>query len=65
MSDVSEESVRSEVRAWLAANWTPDLGLVEWRNKLIDSMRRRGRRGGSLRKTKRRQTTEGRKTQRE
>jgi alkylation response protein AidB-like acyl-CoA dehydrogenase len=37
MSDVSEESVRAEVRAWLQANWNPDLGLVEWRNKLIDS----------------------------
>src|SRR5947207_310319 len=37
MSDLTEESVRSEVRAWLEANWTPDLGLVEWRNKLIDS----------------------------
>src|SRR5258708_8485628 len=37
MPDVSEESVRAEVRAWLQANWNPDLGLVEWRNKLIDS----------------------------
>ena len=37
MSDVSEESVRAEVRAWLEANWNPELGLVEWRNKLIDS----------------------------
>ena len=24
-------------RAWLEANWNPDLGLVEWRNKLFDS----------------------------
>jgi len=37
MSDVSEESVRAEVRAWLEANWNVELGLVEWRNKLIDS----------------------------
>ena len=25
------------MRAWLEANWSPDHGLVEWRNKLIDS----------------------------
>ena len=37
MSELSEESVRSEVRAWLEANWNSELGLVEWRNKLIDS----------------------------
>src|SRR6266852_2323816 len=37
MTDISEESVRAEVRAWLEANWNPELGLVEWRNKLIDS----------------------------
>ena len=23
--------------AWLEANWNPDYGLVEWRNKLIES----------------------------
>jgi alkylation response protein AidB-like acyl-CoA dehydrogenase len=33
----SEDAVRSEVRAWLEANWDPDLGLVEWRNLLIDA----------------------------
>jgi alkylation response protein AidB-like acyl-CoA dehydrogenase len=33
----TEASVRAEVRAWLEANWNPDLGLVEWREKLIDS----------------------------
>ena len=37
MSEPSEESVRSDVRAWLEANWNPDYGLVEWRNKLVDS----------------------------
>ncbi|MBL4720586.1 MAG: acyl-CoA dehydrogenase family protein [Alphaproteobacteria bacterium] len=37
MSDPTEESVRSEARAWLEANWSPDLGLVEWRHKLADS----------------------------
>jgi len=31
------EDVRREVRAWLEANWNPDLSLVEWRNKLADS----------------------------
>jgi len=33
----TEDAVRAEVRAWLAANWSPDLGLLEWRNQLIDS----------------------------
>ena len=37
MSEVTEASVRAEVRAWLEANWNPDHGLVAWRNKLIDS----------------------------
>lgn len=37
MSEPTVESVRAEVRAWLTANWNPDLGLVEWRNKLVDS----------------------------
>jgi len=30
MSEPTETSVRSEVRAWLEANWNPDYGLVEW-----------------------------------
>ena len=37
MIETTEASVRAEVRAWLEANWTVDAGLVEWRNKLIDS----------------------------
>ena len=37
MSEPTESSVRAEVRAWLEANWKPDYGLVEWRNKLADS----------------------------
>jgi alkylation response protein AidB-like acyl-CoA dehydrogenase len=37
MTDMTEASVRAEVRAWLEANWTTDQGLIEWRNKLIDS----------------------------
>jgi alkylation response protein AidB-like acyl-CoA dehydrogenase len=37
MTEPNEASVRAEVRAWLEATWDPELGLVEWRNKLIDS----------------------------
>lgn len=37
MTETTEASVRAEVRAWLEANWNVDAGLVEWRNKLIDS----------------------------
>lgn len=37
MSEITEEGVRAEVRTWLEANWSPTLGLVEWRNMLADS----------------------------
>lgn len=37
MSENSEAAVRAEVRAWLEANFNPELGLIEWRNKLADS----------------------------
>lgn len=37
MTEINEASVRGEVRAWLEKNWDPNLGLVEWRNKLCDS----------------------------
>jgi alkylation response protein AidB-like acyl-CoA dehydrogenase len=37
MTEQTEASVRAEVRAWLETNWSPEHGLVEWRNKLIDS----------------------------
>ncbi len=37
MTEVTEASVRAEVRAWLEANWGPDQGLVEWREKLVDA----------------------------
>ncbi|MBU2532463.1 MAG: acyl-CoA dehydrogenase family protein [Alphaproteobacteria bacterium] len=37
MSEETEQSVRAEVRAWLDANWDTNLGLLEWRNKLVDS----------------------------
>jgi alkylation response protein AidB-like acyl-CoA dehydrogenase len=37
MSKISEAEVRAEVREWLAANWDPDMSLLEWRSKLADS----------------------------
>jgi len=37
MSEITESSLRAEVRAWLEANFDPELGLVEWRSKLIDA----------------------------
>ena len=35
-TEPTEDTVRAEVRTWLKANWNPDLGLVEWRNKLCE-----------------------------
>jgi alkylation response protein AidB-like acyl-CoA dehydrogenase len=37
MSNITEAEVRAEVREWLAANWDPDMPLVEWRGRLADS----------------------------
>lgn len=37
LCETTEASVRADLRAWLAANWNPDQGLIEWRNTLIDS----------------------------
>lgn len=37
MSIPTEASVRDEVRAWLVENWSPELGLAEWRRRLIES----------------------------
>ncbi|MEM8975935.1 MAG: acyl-CoA dehydrogenase family protein, partial [Pseudomonadota bacterium] len=37
MSELTEQQVRSDVRGWLEANWDPQLSLVDWRNKLVDS----------------------------
>jgi alkylation response protein AidB-like acyl-CoA dehydrogenase len=37
MSEMTAEAVRADVRTWLAKNWDPNLGLVQWRNKLADS----------------------------
>ncbi len=31
------DQVRAEVRKWLAANWDPDLSLVAWRTRLVES----------------------------
>src|SRR5262249_28171677 len=36
MSQVNEAEVRAEVREWLAANWDPEMSLVEWRSKVAD-----------------------------
>lgn len=37
MSELTEESVRAELRAWLDENWDLDLGLFEWRDRLAVS----------------------------
>jgi alkylation response protein AidB-like acyl-CoA dehydrogenase len=34
---MTEAEVRAAIRDWLAANWDPDMPLVEWRRKLADS----------------------------
>ena len=33
----SASEVRSELRAWIAANWDPELSLARWREMLADS----------------------------
>ncbi len=37
MTEHNESHVRAEVRAWLDANWDPELSLIEWRGRLADS----------------------------
>ena len=37
MTEINEDTVRADVRAWLEPNWSPDYGLVEWRLKLAES----------------------------
>jgi alkylation response protein AidB-like acyl-CoA dehydrogenase len=35
--DADEQAVRTEVRAWLAEHWDPELPLIEWRSRLADA----------------------------
>ncbi|TDI57901.1 MAG: acyl-CoA dehydrogenase [Alphaproteobacteria bacterium] len=35
--DINIDAIRAEVRTWLADNWDPNLTLVEWRTKLVDT----------------------------
>src|SRR6516164_9790512 len=37
MTEMTAEAVRAEARAWLEQNWDPNLGLIAWRNMLVDS----------------------------
>jgi alkylation response protein AidB-like acyl-CoA dehydrogenase len=37
MAVITEESVRDEVRAWLADQWDPDLTVAEWWDRLMQS----------------------------
>jgi len=37
MTTSAEEMVRAEVRAWLEANWDQNLGLIAWRERLVDA----------------------------
>src|SRR5215469_15615722 len=37
MTTPTEATVRAEIRDWLAANWDPNLSLVEWRERLVTS----------------------------
>ncbi len=37
MAMPTPESVREEVRAWLEANWSPDLTVGEWWERLTES----------------------------
>jgi alkylation response protein AidB-like acyl-CoA dehydrogenase len=37
VSEPNDDQIAAEVRAWLKANWNPELRLIEWRTKLADS----------------------------
>src|SRR5216684_835165 len=37
MTTPMEATVRAEIRDWLTANWDPNLSLVEWRERLVNS----------------------------
>lgn len=34
---MTPDAIRAEVRAWVAANWHPDLALLDWRERLLTS----------------------------
>ncbi len=36
-ADQSQDDVRSGIRTWLSEQWDPDLSLLTWRTKLVDS----------------------------
>jgi alkylation response protein AidB-like acyl-CoA dehydrogenase len=36
VTEDSEQALRREVSQWLAAHWDPGLGLLEWRERLVD-----------------------------
>jgi alkylation response protein AidB-like acyl-CoA dehydrogenase len=36
VTEDSEQALRREVAQWLAAHWDPGLGLLEWRERLVD-----------------------------
>ena len=37
MTTPTQASIRADVRNWLAANWDPNLSLLEWRERLVSS----------------------------
>ena len=37
MAEQNAETVRAEVRTWLAGAWDPEAPLAEWRSRLVDS----------------------------
>lgn len=37
MSTPTREQVRAEIAEWLADAWDPDIGLAEWRERLVAS----------------------------
>lgn len=37
MQEMTEGAVRAELCEWLRDNWNPELGLLAWRNRLVDS----------------------------
>lgn len=37
MTKPTEATVRAEIKNWLSANWDPNLSLIEWRERLVNS----------------------------